>query len=269
MRVESIGCYNSKNYRPKFRGVSREVRVGDYFPGKVKHRNTSWMFRPAVEECKRFYNFLTRVFKNVSKVNVYSLGCSIGYEAYSFVMGMYANRKERNPEKYMPVIAKDYDEVIIKSAKEHLLPLEHSEVKRIRETFNYNDERVKEFIKFVDSYNIDNELWDSHFYEIDAEGDILGIPTDKLLNNVEFSIADIRSDYVNLAPQNSVAMVSNIWPYIEDEERIKLAANLYNRFEKRCFVKIDEFDEEPFPKTSELLMDAGFKPTPIEYLFKK
>ena len=68
----------------------------------------------------RFWNgltyFLTEHFKNTKKVNVYSFGCSDGSEPYTFIMRML-NSFEKKPEKFFPIIARDFDSEAIQRAK--------------------------------------------------------------------------------------------------------------------------------------------------------
>ena len=112
MRICEVkyNCFNSKNVG--FNGIDRSVLQKNAilpFIKTVKHKNTSWMFRPGAEYCKKLYYYFSKAFKNKKKVNVYNYGCSLGYEAYSFIIGMrYIDNK--NFAKFMPIIAKDYDE---------------------------------------------------------------------------------------------------------------------------------------------------------------
>ena len=127
MRICEVkyNCFNSKNVG--FSGIDRSVLQKNTrwpFIKTVKHKNTSWMFRPGAEYCKKLYSYFSKVFKNKKKVNVYNYGCSLGYEAYSFIIGMrYIDNK--NFAKFIPIIAKDYDEKIVQEAKTYSIPINY------------------------------------------------------------------------------------------------------------------------------------------------
>ncbi len=170
-------------------------------------------------------------------------------------------------------MAKDYDEDIINSAKKYALTLEDKEIFNIDSFFNFNENKRRHFIDFVSlgSLNCANR---QYYADINAWGDNLGIPSDKIVDNVEFSVADIRTDYKNIEPQNSVIIATNLWPYMDIYDRHELVRNLYNHLDKNCYIKIDGFDNGKYPfeastATGQLLMKNGFKPTPIENLYKK
>lgn len=271
MHVQNINKYSSNAYSPKFSGVYRDVCAGQ----KIMHRNVSWMFRPSFNECKRFYSYISDVFRDIPKVNVYSYGCSLGYEAYGFVIGMFAE-KEKNPEKFFPIIAKDYDEAIIGYAKKNIIPLETTEIKQIGQMFNNDANKISEFITFTDRLKILSKLkFSQSLYDnLAAQGDTLGTLSGKLTDNVKFFTADIRTDYKNIKPQNSIVLASNFWPYMSDEDRYALAKNLSEQLEQNCYVKVDKFDNGMYPgksfvPTADLLLQNGFKWTPVLNLFRK
>ena len=41
-----------------------------------------------------------------------------------------------------------------------------------------------------------------------------------LYSYIDFSVADIKKDYKNINPDNSVVFVRNFWPYIKKDENI-------------------------------------------------
>ena len=266
MRIQNISTNNSNYYKPSFTEINRQVWTKSY---NVKHRNTSYFFRPSLEKCKEFYAYLSKVFRNVDKVNVYSYGCSIGYEAYSFIMGMFCSGKEKNPEKFMPVMAKDYDKKIIEYAKENILPLSNYEIHKLRQLYSFDLDRLKDVIDT--NFYIKYKTRELYAFELSTNPSTYVKPTDKLTNNVNFSVADIRKDYENIEPENSVVMACNFWPYMRPKDRRQLAENLYNHLGKNSYVKIDDFDNDALfnKSTASLLLGVGFKPTPVENLFRR
>lgn len=270
MRVQKINNYSQNSYSLNFSGVYRDV----YKSGNLKHRNVSWMFRPALYECKNFYSYISDVFKNISKVNVYNYGCSAGYEAYSFILGMFAS--DKNPEKFFPIIAKDYDETIIQSTNKKILPLECNEVNSIKKLFGNDEDKISDFVTFKDRLKLFSRFrYSPSLYSLlGAQGDTLGILKDKLTDNVNFSVADIRTDYVNIEPENSLVIATNFWPYMRNEDRYALAKNLSEQMERNCYIKVDKFDNgtspiSPAVSTADLLLQNGFSLTPVLNLYKK
>lgn len=264
MQVYKINNYSQNSYSPKFTSIYRDVYAGK----NIKHRNVSWMFRPSLYECKNFYRYISDTFKDVKKVNVYNYACSLGYEAYSFILGMFSCR-EIHPEKFFPIVAKDYDEIIIENAEKHLIPLDDNEINQIGKILD----KKYPISDFLDLFN-KNSSYESYLDKLVAEGSTLGAAEKKLTDNVRFSVADLRTDYKNIEHHNSIVLATNFWPYMLDEDRYSLAKNLSEQMEQNSYIKIDTFDNGPhlgktFVSTAELLLQNGFKPTPVLNLFKK
>lgn len=277
MKVAQI---NNTDYRYKtsFKGIIRTVwrktpsPNGVHLIDTIKHKNNSWMFRPNVRECIRQYNAFSKLFPGTEKVNVYDCACSLGYGVYGFLLWLLSGH-EKHPERFFPIIAKDYDEDIIKAAREGLLPLNEDEIWNICDVVRKDDvikkEDLDEFFH-VDYNNSENMLIGTKCYGYMAK------PTKILTDKVQFSVADIREDYVNIEPHRSLVWATNFWPYMEKEDRYKLAQNLYNQFAKGSAIKIsDDFDNnriclQDSKSTAELLLDTGFHPADgIKNIFVK
>lgn len=263
MRIENQNTSQPICFKNFSRAVynSRKIKYGGSYnlqegleKGYIKHTNNSWMFRPGLYKCRDMYSFISNAYRHENKINVYDYGCSLGYGTYSFILGFL---RRKNIEKYFPVMAKDYDKDIIEEAKKYTLPLQYGELYDIKKILR--QENINQFMALKD----DSEKWQYIAY-----------PTDVLKNKVCFSVADIRDDYENIAPINSFIMATNFWPYIPQDDKIKLAKNLYYRLEKNSYIKIDMFDNNQkylngSTPAETLLLDAGFKKTKIENLFKK
>ena len=259
----------NNDYKPNCKGISRVVYKPNVTPIAfekiaVKHKNTSWMYRPKISVCMRTYNYFSHAFNGVDKVNVYNYGCSLGYEAYSYIIWLLSGKK-KNPDKFLPIIAKDYDEDIIKAAKNFQLLLDEDEMSKIKMVAG--KKKYRDFLEpgMYSKYLI---LGENH------RGMLTNL-TEKLTDNVQFSVADIRKDYKNIEPEKSIVMASNFWPYMEKEDRYELAENLYKQLDKGSCVKIDEFDNsinwlDDKITTTQLLVKVGFKRTAInDFVLKK
>lgn len=248
MRVNSI---QQSQYAPKaktFRSLHREVTHKKMFgTSKLSHRNDTSFFRDG-EFWSELTSFIINKYKDKSKVNVYSYGCSDGSEAYSFVMSMITNLGE-NAKKFFPVIAKDFDSYVIKKAKS----------------------RDWYFIEDSERANINvhtNSRYNQFFKEIDYN---YAYVTDELYNNVKFSVGDINDDYKNIEPNNSIIFVRNFWPYLPDDiSRENLVSNLYDRLKPGSLVIIGQFDRlGTCFGIDNLLKTKGFKTTPVDFVYEK
>lgn len=263
MKVSSINrndCYYTPSYKGFVRSVYKAPVVTDtgiHLVGTLKHMNNSWLYRPNADLCLKHYNYFSKLYPGTERVNVHIYGCSLGYDNYGWLLWLLSGH-EKHPERFMPLFGKDYDPQIIKAAQNCLLPLDDNEIWTIgkvikKGTFN-------EFFTFVDKTDENKrllgKLYDGYIYK----------PTKKLTDNVQFSVADIRKDYINIEPYRSIVVATNLWPYIiEKEDRYELAQNLYKQLAKGSAVKIGEgFDNNRIAlrdkkSTAEVLTGAGFK----------
>ena len=270
MRISQI---NNTGYNPSYKGITRAVynppvtlENGIRLTGILKHRNNSFMLRPKGDLCINQYNYLARVFPGKEKVNFYNYACSIGYESYGWIVWLLSGH-EKHPERFFPVIAKDYDTDIINAAKNYILPLADEEIFA-----------VKAIIKkgtFKDFFDVNYNVRDGILIDTQYHG-YLARPTKKLTDNVQFSVADIREDYKNIEPERSIVLAANFWPYMEREDRYQLAENLYRQLAKGSLVKIGEdFDNNrislgDLKSTAEILSKVGFKRTEeFKSIFRK
>jgi chemotaxis methyl-accepting protein methylase len=252
--ISSINYYN-KAQSPNFKSWTREVLHKNSdpfgFTKLIKHRNDTWLFRDCLD-WKRFGNFLVEKYKYIPKVNVYNYACSNGSEAYTFIMEMFSHHDFSVAKKFMPVIAKDYDQTAIDYAQSGLLRIE------VGEKGGVNLNTNGRFPMFF----TESDLYEKDLYE----------PRHILTSNVLFSKADILEDYKTLPKENTVVLARNFWPYLKYNERIELAKNLYNHLGDDCTLVIGSFDNNGSwdnSPTRQILENAGFKQTQIENVFTK
>lgn len=257
MKINAVGnyhkCNNSKN--PSF-GKWREVVLHEgqeIAPGfRPKHMNHTWFFRSS-PMWEPLVKFLINKYKDVEKINVYSHACSDGSEPLSFAMIIKSKFKEV-ANKFLPFNAKDYDEVAIKRANDRYYLIGYHEKGMINK--NTNDEFDKYF-EFIEPY-------DSTYTVYKLKPD--------LYNDVKFSVADILKDYKKIKKENSFVMARNFWPYLSDEDKVKLAYGLSRQMKKNCTLMIGDFDLEnrwSVLDLPDILEKAGFKPTKNKMLYTK
>ena len=243
---------------------------------KIQHRNTTWILRPSAKYWQDLVLFLNLQFKDISKVNTYVYGCSDGSDAYSFLFALESVLKPKVIQKFLPIIAKDYDPKAIEKCLERKIALNETETGNIKELINHNKplgqndfDRYFEFVSYNDGditiVKGDNgyEYWTNDFiYRI----------KDPLFKKVNFQQADITKDYINIEPENSLVFARNFWPYLKEYESITLARNLYNKLENNSILILGNYDtirNDYGKNASDILLDTGFKKSPIKDCFIK
>lgn len=244
---------NTYFYPPTFTSCSRDVCNA---AGQLLHRNDTCLFRTditnginPIDNWNRFTEYLGNKYKNCSKVNIYSLSSSAGDEVYSLVMKLLQKYGDKEAEKFFPIMASDYDPKIINMAQKGFLPMFEPDENLINKhtggKFNEYFEIVKETPDFIKNMNLDF--------------DFIAKVKDKLKNKVVFKVADATEECKIVNPDNSIVMVRNFWPYLKDEnQRIKLADDLYKSLGKNSAVVIGNFDDTAGAFASKNLYDAGF-----------
>ena len=281
MRIQNINSTNPQKNNIGFKNWERVVynQKPKDITNKVLHRNTTWFLRPSVKYWQDLVLFLTQHFIDAPKVNTYIYGCSDGSDAYSFFLVLQSILKQKMYQKFLPIIAKDYDPKAIEKCLSRKIALNESETNNIKELINLhnhdtsqNKNNFDEFFEFF-SYNdgdiniirYDNgyEYWTNDFiYKIKKP----------LFRNIIFQQADITQDYINIEPNNSIIFARNFWPYIEENKRMELANNLYGRLGNNSVLILGNFDnlcDDSGEKGSDALVKAGFKTSPINYCFIK
>ena len=256
MQVCSIN--NSYRYRqPSFQSWKRETfnaTVG------VANRNDTCFFRDSTF-IANLTKMLSENFKDVSKVNIYSFGCSDGSEPLSLVMSMLSNKKELNPQKFFPIIARDIDPVAINKAINN----EHRITVAEKDKIDYfTNGQFEKFIEEPCGESIINEEGTKVFVK------------KEVIDKVDFAVGDIFEDYKKINPKNSVVMARNFWPYITSyKKRMQFFRDLYNHLSIGSYFIIGDFDQMGLAYNlqgdlkSDLVRLIGFKPTKLKYVYVK
>lgn len=214
--------------------------------GKIFTRNNTRMFRDDLN-WEDFGQYLKDKFKDFNKVNTYLYACSSGKEPYTLSILLQHIFKEE-AQKFFPINAKDIDENLIQKN------IHNQNNERILETSYYpaklalhlDDKQTKEYIT-LDEHKIENL-------------------TEKTINPVEFSCANILDDIENIDSENpSIIMCRNMWPYVNSSEYEDFAVKLYDKLAKGSVIVIGSYDykgeagkkdSKTFPAS---LLKAGFE----------
>ena len=248
---------NTENYNtrrsPSFGVWNREVyrsAEGKVFNIELAHRNTTYLFRNK-NFWKPFVTYMATVFKDIPHINVYDFGCSDGSEAYTLIMSLFSHLKKEIAEKFLPIIAKDYDSYAIDTAKKGRIAIS------CPEECNINDCTCHRFNDFFE------EIPDVVYSK-----EPLYSPKNILKDNVTFEIGNICEDYKNIIPDNSIVFARNFWPYLEEKEKLDLIKNLHNTLGENSYLVIGKFDIENC-SLNKCIESFGFKPVLSDYVFKK
>lgn len=252
MKIQNI---QNNYYSPKFGSWHREVfkPASDTVLQELKHRNDTRFYRDG-SRWYRIVNMLTEKYKKTPKVNTYCYGCSNGSEPYTFLMELMSICDKTIVQKFLPIIAKDYDEVAINMAKSNKLPIGPCELSNINQ---YTGNSI-----------------DKYFDKAPSTGNSKTYYSAKpiLTDNVQFSVADVLEDYKNIEPDNTIVFARNFWPYLSDEKQKELATNLGQHLGKNSTLIIGDFDLVNLKSNNYipvLLWNAGFNPTDKDTIFVK
>lgn len=224
---------NYNYYAPSFKANERTVKNQNGF---VVHRNTTRMFRNDIE-WNDFSSFLENHFKDAKKVNVYCFGCSDGSEPYSLVTSLKEN--SQNAEKFFPIHASDYDEEIIKIAKQGKYTLNNTEFDTMK---RYTNDNWQKYFKMTDRMTFE--------------------PNEELKRNVDFHTENAITGMEKLQKGPKVIMIRNFLTYLSGEDKQKLLKNLAEVADKDTIIVTGAFDQQGIMLDRELV-SSGYKP--IEY----
>lgn len=214
MRVQNIDCNNISN-----KGFYRTVYKTDLSQGVI-HKNNTMLFRSDIDWIS-LVRFLAYKYADIEKVSVYNYACSNGAEPYTLLMSMFSSLEENEYGKFLPILARDYDEFVINVAKKKIIDVNIEEKTNVN-LFTRN--------KFEDYFHKMSKIHDKY------------TPDNILTSNIDFAVSDITKDYVNLPRENVVLLVRNFWPYLNREYQISLPRELCYHFDKNATIVIGSFD---------------------------
>ena len=228
MRVSGIqqNQYNT-NFNAWFRDVYKDAK--SEHPITIIHRNTTYFYRRDMD-WPNLVKHLVHKFENVPKVNTYCYGCSNGSEPYTFIMQLCSRYPEFISKKFLPVIAKDYDEVAINNAKKGVVSIGQDELTVVRNAINGPEEQ---FFQYTGVCN-DNDSHSGTSWEVKYQPEYA--------QAMQFSVADIKDDYKNIEPENSIIFARNFWPYLQRPEIDNLIQKLSGHLKKDSCVILGGFD---------------------------
>lgn len=190
---------------------------------------------------------IMRNFMAKSKVQTYSLACSDGSEAYSYILTILNKIPKIEIGKYFPIIASDIDKEMIKTAKSGRINIADFE-------YDFFENPVVKMSKFFKNKS----------EPIEIANDKLGIkpihsyrPVKELRKNVMFRVNDILSEIENIKDEsNTVVMCRNVFPYLNEEYTDNVILSVSNKLKTGSIFVTGDYDEKV--NISQKLLNNGF-----------
>ncbi len=184
---------------------------------RIKHTNQTAIFRYE-NYLPDMLDYAVKKFKHKEHVNFYSYGCSNCSEQYSILMYLISKYGEDTAQKFTPIFARDYDEIAILHAKSGVLPINQQEYERIQK---YTGGKFEEF--FLPDEPLDFSKDENLFVHVNP----------KYYSMIDIKKADIRYDYTDIPPQNTILTTINFLPYLPDKDSQELVNNIANHLNKK------------------------------------
>ena len=246
MRMSPVQQYNRK--QPVFTSNERIV----YNPLGVKlYENTTHFFREFNWE--GFAKLLDSHFYSADKVNVYSLACSDGSEAYSLAIMLIKTLGLEKAQKFFPIIASDIDEEILSKAVNGFIEISSGDEDMAR-VMGIN---LSEF------FDIGTESYYSNNLMVK-----LAKAKDVLKQAVTFKQGKLIQEINNVEPKNSVVMCRNVLPYLPGGQEKQFIKRLGARLGRNSLYILGNFDMQTANFTLALQRN-GFIQTSIKYCYCK
>ncbi len=250
MHISSINNIQSSNkFNPHFTSCTRI-----YKPETVTNKNifstdtvrtTSNIFRYD-EDWNFLMEYIMWNFVGIDKVNIYSLGCSDGSEAYTYAMYIYDKLPENLLKKYTPIFACDIDSEIIKAAKSGKINLSKYDIDNINIHLKHGKNYIKEKKGILKIKN--NITTNEKAYEIIPE----------IRKMVEFKQSDILTELKKIEDEgNSVINIRNVFPYMSEKYANEVLETLAQKLKSGSIFVFGHYDHR-IPNFRQRLHDLGF-----------
>ena len=186
-------------------------------------------------------------FGTKSKIQTYSLACSDGSEAYSYILTILNKIPKTELGRYLPIVASDIDKEMIKTAKSGRINIADFE-------FDFFENPVVKMSKFFTDKS----------EPIEISNDKLGIkpihsykPVKELRKNVIFRVNDILSEIENIKDEgNTVILCRNVFPYLNEEYIDNVILSAENKLKTGSIFVTGDYDEKV--NISQKLFRNGF-----------
>ena len=200
-----------------------------------------------------FSKIINENFRETEKVNIYSLACSDGSEAYTTAISILENCE--NPQKFFPISAIDKDKIILKHAQNYRINLFDEDLAKLR--------KITQKKYFIDKSNCTKVEGESvHSQKMHSYS-----PINQLKDNIHFELGDIKKVLENINDNgNSVILCRNVFPYLSNYDHAYILNQLKKNLKKGSIFVIGQYDSHTL--IDRKLLDFGFKEIRT-FIFKK
>lgn len=181
------------------------------------HRNVTLMFRDDFGwNWEKFVESLDENFSKKDKVNVICQACSDGSEPYTLVISLLENLGEEKAQKFLPLIAKDFDDKILAGPQAGLINLSEKDIEQFKK-------RNIDFDKYFDESK-DILIIENDFDKVPKKTYAAKAVLQK---NIIFKQGDVFEDLRTLEDNsNTVFLFRNALEYLKDWDTVDRFLNL-------------------------------------------
>ncbi len=222
---------------------------------------TTSLFRPHLD-WNKFINYVIENFKNKEKVNIYSLGCSDGSEAYSYAIALTEKLPKSQHQKYLPIMAFDIDSEVIQAAQSGKINLTNDDFNAITKNINIDKYGIgdnwhkKFFQKAGSALKIGNDISREDFQSI-YNPRYSYTPAGNIKDSVKFYESDVLSAINRINDDgNSIVNTCHVLSYCEDFYVEKVLNALGEKLKPGSIYVFDKFYLEP--SFIEKIQNRGF-----------
>lgn len=231
--MEVNNHYNNINFGTSYRKVIKNTyQLGDCY-------EASTYFFVGGLQWNKFFNHLIEKYKNTPKVNVFSLACSDGSEAYSIAMLLISKLGEENAKKFFPIIAVDFDKTITRNARKGFMNLSAQDELRINK---YTGNKLNTFFERTNKSFLSGKIGGTDREEILTKFKLKSILQDK----VQFITEDLNTYVDKMPTTNNLIFCRNCWPYLWKTSE-EFAQKLSTKTDINSYIVLGNFDSISCP----------------------
>lgn len=181
-----------------------------------------------------FFDNAIKKYENTSKINIFSLACSDGSEAYSIAMLLISKLGLEKAQKYFPIIAVDFDKKITRNARKGFISLSANDELKINTITN---NQLNKFMTRTDKSFISDKIGGTDKRELLTQFKINPILQDKVV----FITEDINSYIDKIPNETNMIFCRNCWPYLWKTAE-DFAQKLSGKIDKNSYLATGSYD---------------------------
>ena len=190
------------------------------------------------------WNNLGKIFRKQfpkGNVKIYDFACSDGSEAYSIIIALMEQLGQKEAKRFLPIIASDVDEEIIRMANSGKIGVRADELPKIEDMIKKGG---------IEKYFIVHKT---------GSGYVLS-PKEILSKNVVFKKETISKglDEVN-KDENNIIFCRNFWKYLSFNEMSEASWKLKEKLNDKTLVAIGDFDIDKFSNAPSFILNSGLR----------